>query len=68
MKIYKTRYFANWAASEDVEDADLLGAIDEMQQGLKGASLGASLYKKRIALNGKGKRGGARVYAGTKGN
>lgn len=61
MKIYKTRWFENWAKDEDIFDKPLLDAIDEMERGLKGASLGGSLYKKRIAIEGRGKRGGKRV-------
>ncbi len=62
MKIYKTRQFADWAKSEAVSDEALLDTIDEMERGLKGASLGGSIYKKRVSLGrGKGKSGGART-------
>ena len=37
-----------------------------MAAGLTGASLGANLFKKRVASPGRGKRGGARVLVGTK--
>ena len=50
MKVYKTRQLANWAKSEAVSDDALLNTIDEMEQGLKGASLGGSIYKKRISI------------------
>ena len=62
MKVFKTRQFSDWAKSEAVSDEALLNIIDEMERGLKGASLGGSIYKKRIALGrGKGKNGGART-------
>lgn len=61
MKVYKTRPFAKWADSEGVSNDDLLAVIDEMLQGQVEASLGGHLYKKRVALAGRGKRGGARV-------
>lgn len=61
MIIYKTRWFKNWSANENVPDKSLLNAIGEMEKGLKGAMLGGNLYKKRIAIQGRGKRGGKRV-------
>lgn len=60
MKVFKTRQFADWAKSEAVSDEALLNTIDEMERGLKGASLGGSIYKKRLSL-GRGKSAGARV-------
>ena len=38
----------------------LLQSICEMERGLVGVDLGGYVYKKRIAINGQGKRGGAR--------
>ncbi len=61
MKTYKTRWFKNWAKDQGVSDQVLLAAILEMEQNSKGAGLGGSLYKKRIAIDGRGKRGGKRV-------
>lgn len=62
MKVYKTRQFADWAKDEAVSDESLLNTISEMERGLKGASLGGSIYKKRVALSGgRGKSSGARV-------
>lgn len=37
-----------------------------MSQGLIDAQLGRSIVKKRVAINGKGKRGGARTIVATK--
>ena len=61
MRILKTRVFVEWAVSERLSDAELLAAINEMEEGLFDAALGGSLYKKRVALQGRGKRGGART-------
>ncbi len=61
MKIYKARWFAKWAKSEGVSDQALLNAVDEIAGGLVGSNLGGYVYKKRIALPGRGKSGGART-------
>jgi hypothetical protein len=47
-------------------DAVLLHAVGEMSQGLVDADLGGNLFKKRIALPGGGKSGGARAIVATK--
>lgn len=60
MKIYKTRWFHRWAAKEDLTEAVLCSAIAELERGLADA-LGGYVYKKRVALPGRGKRGGART-------
>ena len=41
-------------------------AIAEMAAGLIDADLGGSVYKKRVPLPGRGKRGGARILVATK--
>lgn len=61
MEIFKHRSFHQWATSEDLMDHTLKKAIEEMKKGLYEANLGSGLYKKRIALSGKGKRGGYRT-------
>jgi len=61
MRILKTVVFAEWAADEKLPDVQLQAAIHELEDGLFDAALGAGLYKKRIALEGRGKRGGART-------
>ncbi|MFP1679115.1 type II toxin-antitoxin system RelE/ParE family toxin [Alloalcanivorax sp. C16-2] len=55
------RSFARWASRERISSAALIQAVTEMEAGLIDARLGAGLYKKRIGLPGRGKRGGARV-------
>jgi len=60
MRLFKTRWFHRWAAKEGLSDVALRGAASELAQGLADA-LGGYVYKKRIALPGRGKRGGART-------
>lgn len=57
----KTRYFTRWARREGITDGSLCGAIREFESGLCEANLGNHLFKKRLALPGKGKSGGART-------
>lgn len=47
-------------------DASLCRAVAEMAQGLIDADLGGHVVKKRIALPGQGKRGGARAIVATR--
>ncbi|WP_329601871.1 type II toxin-antitoxin system RelE/ParE family toxin [Sansalvadorimonas verongulae] len=44
-----------------LSDDTLLKAVHEMEQGLVDADLGGSVYKKRVPLPGKGKRGSVRT-------
>ena len=60
MHIYKTKWFHRWAGKEGLSEAVLRAAAVELEQGLADA-LGGYVYKKRIALPGRGKRGGART-------
>jgi len=46
-------------------DAALCEAVSEMRQGLVDADLGGSVLKKRVALPGRGKSGGARTLVAT---
>lgn len=60
MRVFKTRQFDKWARNEGVTDRTLWAAVIEMENGLIDADLGGHVLKKRIALPGRGKRGGAR--------
>lgn len=60
MRIYKTKWFHRWAAREGLTDTALQAAVMEMANGLADA-LGGHVYKKRIGLPGRGKRGGVRA-------
>ena len=48
----------------ELDDRILLTAIDEMERGLIDADLGG-VYKKRIALPGRGKRGSTKTLIAT---
>lgn len=61
VRIFKRKDFARWQATEQLPDAALCKAVREMESGLIDADLGGSLYKKRIARPGTGKRGGYRT-------
>ena len=61
MRYLKTKVFARWARKADVSDGLLKEAIREFERGLYDADLGHYLFKKRIPLHGRGKRGGART-------
>lgn len=61
MKIFKYKLFHQWAKSENLKDEKLKEAIDEIERGLYEANLGSGLYKKRVAMPGKGKRGSYRT-------
>lgn len=61
MRIFKYKSFDRWASSEKLSDEMLKEALVEMNQGLYEADLGGGLYKKRIAMPGKGKSGGYRT-------
>ena len=62
MKIFKTKFFNKWQTKEsELNDNSLVNAIKELKDGLFEANLGGNLYKKRIAMPGKGKRGSYRV-------
>jgi len=61
MKIFKHRCFQQWLKSESLTDEALKKAVDEIERGLNDGNLGSGLYKKRIAMVGKGKRGSYRT-------
>ncbi len=61
MWIFKTKVFSKWAAKEGLTDSVLLDALKEVERGLIDAPLGGQLFKKRVALVGRGKRGGGRT-------
>lgn len=68
-RTFKTRSFARWMRKTELMDKVLHVAIEEMAQGLIDADLGGGVFKKRVALPGRGKSGGARTLVATnKGN
>lgn len=66
MRIFKTNGFQQWANKEGLTDEALRTAVNEMEGGLVEANLGGNVYKKRVALQGRGKRGGARTLVAYK--
>ncbi len=64
MRTFKYKWFNRWARNEGVTDADLCKAAAEVIAGIVEADLGGSLFKKRMARKGEGKRGGYRTIIG----
>jgi len=50
--IYKTRWFAKFAAREGISDATLVAAIDQASGGQVDSDLGSGLIKQRVAREG----------------
>ena len=66
VRVFKTRVFARWAGKVGVNDASLLKAVADIERGLLHANLGGNLFKQRVALPGRGKRGSARTLLATR--
>jgi hypothetical protein len=64
-RVFKTRTFARWCRKSSLPDSTLCTAVAEMAAGLIDADLGGSVYKKRVPMAGRGKRGGARTILGS---
>jgi hypothetical protein len=64
-RVFRTRNFTRWMRKSGLTDAALCEAAKEMVAGLVDADLGGGVVKKRIALPGRGKRGGARTLVAT---
>src|SRR5690625_1859598 len=65
-RVFKTRTFTRSMKKSGLTDTALCVAVEEMSQGLIDADLGDNIVKKRVALPGQGKRGGARTIVATK--
>ena len=61
IRIFTTKTFVRWMRKTGLTDAALCNAVAEMVEGLVDADLGAGLFKKRVALPGRGKRASART-------
>jgi len=68
MRIFKTRAFTKWASKAGLPDDSLRAAVKEIEEGLVDAHLGGYLYKKRVAVQGSGKRGGTRTLLAYRSN
>lgn len=66
MRIFTTRAFSRLDVAGEFSDDDLTKAATEMNDGLWDANLGGQVYKKRVALTGRGKSGGARTLVAFK--
>jgi hypothetical protein len=66
MRVFKNKWFARWARTESILDSVLLQVASEVVAGRVEADLGGGLFKKRLAREGSGKRGGYRVIIGYK--
>lgn len=64
-RVFKTRHFSRWARKTDLTSDALCNAVSEMDAGLIDADLGGGVVKKRVALPGRGKRGGVRTLVAT---
>jgi hypothetical protein len=64
-RVFKTRHFARWMRKSELTDIALCAAVAEMAAGLVDADLGGGVFKKRIALPGRGKSGSARTLVAT---
>jgi hypothetical protein len=64
-RVFMTRHFSRWMRKTGLTEAALCKAVAEMEQGLIDADLGGGVVKKRVALPGRGKSGGARTLVAT---
>jgi len=62
--IIKTKKFDRWARKTALTDASRI-AVEEMVEGLIDADLGGGVFKKRVALPGRGKSGSVRTLLAT---
>lgn len=65
-RVFRTHHFARWMRKSELTEAALCVAVNEMAAGLIDAELGGDVVKKRVALPGRGKRGGARTLVATR--
>lgn len=61
MRIFKNRAFHRWTKEVELSDSKLKEAVDEIRNGLFEANLGGNVFKKRVALGGRGKSAGSRT-------
>lgn len=64
-RVFKTRAFASAMKKSAISDTALCKAVSEMRRGLIDSDLGGGVVKKRVAIPGQGKRGGARTLLAT---
>ncbi|MEY1682659.1 type II toxin-antitoxin system RelE/ParE family toxin [Stenotrophomonas maltophilia] len=64
-RIFRTRSFNRSMRRTTLSDAALYRSVREMEAGLVDADLGGGIFKKRVALPGRGKRGSVRIIVAT---
>lgn len=64
-RVFKTKPFIRQVKKSEINDEILCDAVEEMSQGLIDADLGHGVFKKRVRLPGRGKRGSARTILAT---
>ena len=64
-RVFRTRHFSRWLRKTELADSALCSAVVEMVAGLMDADLGGGVFKKRVALPGRGKSGSARTLVAT---
>jgi hypothetical protein len=67
-RVFKTRYFTRWMRKTSLSNEALCKSVAEMERGLIDADLGGGVFKKRVALPGRGKRGSTRTLVATNKN
>ena len=61
MRVFKTKWFAQFARRQRIADSSLCEAVRRAQRGLVDADLGGGVIKQRVARPGQGRSGGYRV-------
>jgi hypothetical protein len=61
VRIFKTKWLAQFARREGIADKSLIEAIQRAERGAIDADLGGGLIKQRVARQGKGRSGGYRI-------
>jgi len=61
MQILTTKHFGKWAKKNSLNNTTLKQAAKEVIDSNVDAELGSCLFKKRIGIHNRGKRGGART-------
>lgn len=64
-RVFCTRSFNRSMRRSALTEGALCRAVDEMRRGLIDANLGGGVFKKRVALPGRGKRGSVRTLIAT---
>jgi len=64
-RVFETRSFNRWKKKTELTDKALCKAVSEMADGLCGVELGGNVFKKRVALPGRGKSGSTRTLIAT---